>query len=260
MDIANKLASIGISGVLYKLYAAAIELGEAPISAVAARAGVVRTSAYNALQRLEQEGLVTLETRDGLRCVIANDPTTLLERIEAKRQMLNELMPQLRSTYNRALGKPQIRFYEGDQGILTTLWDTLTITDEPKVLRGILSMNELMQTPGMAEMDRFIQDRVGKGIWLKVIRSEQKDVEAIWPSSPAHLRELRYAPPNMVLSMTTFIYDHRVCLISSKKENYGLIIESEEFATLQAVLFDAIWELSRPTSGAGMCPPAQESP
>lgn len=256
MDVANKLASIGISGALYKLYAAAIELGEAPISAVAARAGIVRTSAYSALEKLEQEGLVSLESREGVRCVIANDPTVLLERIEARRQMLNELMPQLRSTYNRALGKPQIRFYEGTQGILTSLWDTLTITGKPKVLRGILSMNELMQTPGMAEMDRFIRDRVDRGIWLKVIRSEQRDVEAIWPSTPAQLRELRYAPADMVLSMTTFIYDHKVCLISSKKENYGLIIESEEFATLQTVLFEAIWKLGSPANGAGTrCPP-----
>ncbi|MBV6306684.1 helix-turn-helix domain-containing protein [Candidimonas humi] len=250
MDIANKLAKIGISGVLYKLYAAAIELGVAPISTVAARAGVVRTSAYNALGRLEQEGLVTLETRDGQRCVIAHDPTVLLERVEGRRQMLNELMPQLRSMYNRALGKPQIRFYEGEQGILTALWDTLTITSEPKVLRGILSMDELMQTPGMAEMDRFIEGRVKKNIWLNVIRSEQKDTEPTWPSTTSQLRELRYAPPDMLLSMTTFIYDHRVCFISSRKENYGLIIESEEFATLQTVMFEGIWKLSRRTSGA----------
>src|SRR3546814_10970174 len=138
MDIANKLSRIGISGVLYKLYAAAIELGEAPISAVAARAGVVRTSAYNALGRLEQEGLVSFQTRDGQRCVIAHDPTVLLERVEGRRQMLNELMPQLRSMYNAALGKPQIRFYEGEQGILTALWEPLTVTTHPNKPRGKL--------------------------------------------------------------------------------------------------------------------------
>ncbi|HEY9460551.1 MAG TPA: transcriptional regulator TrmB, partial [Paralcaligenes sp.] len=153
--------------------------------------------------------------------------------------------PQLRSMYNRATGKPQIRFYEGEQGIITALWDTLTVTSEPKVLRGILSMDELMQTPGMAEMERFIANRVQRDIWLKVIRSEQKDVDAIWPSNVEKLRDLRYAPPEMLLSMTTFIYDHRVCLISSKKENYGLIIESEEFSTMQTVLFDGIWGLSK---------------
>lgn len=247
MNLAHKLAQIGINGTLYKLYTAAIELGEAPIAAVAAHAGMVRTTAYDALSRLEHEGLITLQERRGKRFVIALDPNTLLEKLDSRRQMLSELMPQLRSMYNRAKGKPQIRFYEGIEGIRTALHDTLSTTETPKVVRGILSMEELMQTPGREEMDRFIDDRVDAGIWLKVIRSEQKDIEPIWPSSKDKLRELRYCPPDMVLSMTTFIYDQRVCLISSKQENYGMIIDSVEFASMQRTLFDAVWALSAST-------------
>lgn len=246
MGIEQKLATIGITGNLFKLYAAAIELGEAPIAEVAARAGMARTTAYDALSRLEQEGLVKLKLRHQKRYVISQDPTVLLERLEGRRQMLNGLMPQLRSMYNRAQGKPHIRFYEGIEGIRTALEDTLTITEEPKSIRGILSMEELLQTPGREEMEKHIHDRVEKGIWLDVIRSQQKDVEPLWPSSATDLRGLRYCPPDMVLSMTTFIYENRVCLISSKKENYGLIIESVEFAAMQRVLFDAIWQVSNP--------------
>lgn len=250
MGIEQKLATIGITGSLFKLYAAAIELGEAPIAEVAARAGLIRTTAYDALSRLEHEGLVTLETRQRKRYVVAQDPTVLLERLEGRRQMLDELMPQMRSLYNRAKGKPQIRFYEGIEGIRTALQDTLTITSEPKVMCGILSMEELLQTPGKEEMDQFIRDRTEKNIWFKVIRSQRKDVEAVWPTSQEELRELRYCPQDMMLSMTTIIYDQRVCLISSRKENYGLIIESEEFAAMQRVLFDAIWALSKPPDEA----------
>lgn len=248
MDMESKLAQIGISGTLFKLYAAAIELGEAPISDVAARAGLVRTTAYDALSRLEQEGLVVLENRGSKRYVVAEDPTVLLERLEARRQMLGELMPQLRSLYNRVKGKPGIRFYEGAEGIRTALWDTLTVTGEPKVLRGILSMGELSETPGLEEMERFIAERASRGVWLKVIRSRRKDVEPIWPSSLGELRDLRYAPDDMVLSMTTFIYDNRVSLISSRRENYGLIIESEEFAAMQRQLFDALWTVATPSA------------
>jgi len=250
LGIEKKLATIGITGNLYKLYAAAIELGEAPIAEVAARAGLIRTTAYDALSRLEQEGLVKLEMRRQRRYVIAQDPTVLLERLEGRRQMLHELMPQLRSMYNRAQGKPHIRFYEGVEGIRTALQDTLTVSGQPKFLRGILSMEELLQTPGKEEMDQYICDRVERDIWLQVIRSQQKDVEAVWPSSADELRELRYCPQHMVLSMTTFIYDNRVCLISSRRENYGLIIESEEFAAMQRVLFDAIWALSGTDKGS----------
>lgn len=246
MDIAAKLASIGITGNLYRLYSAAIEMGEAPIADIAAKAGLIRTTAYDAIGRLEQEGLVAVQIRRGKRYVVAQDPSVLLERLEGRRRMLDDLMPQLRSMYNRAKGKPKIQYYEGIEGIRTALRDTLTVTDEPKLIRGILSMEELLQTPGEAEMNRYIEQRIQRGIWLNVIRSEQKDTHPVWPSHPDFLRTLRYCPPNMVLSMTTFIYDQRVCLISSKKEDYALVIDSVEFATMQGTLFDAIWELSRP--------------
>lgn len=244
MSLEGKLAKIGITGTLFKLYAAAIELGEAPIADVAARAGLVRTTAYDALSRLEHEGLVVLETRNGKRIVVAEDPGVLLERLEGRRQMLGELMPELRSMYNLLKGKPRMRYYEGVEGIRTALWDTLTVTDEPKVLRGILSMDELSEVPGLAEMNRFIAARSAKGVRLRVVRSRQKDIEPIWPTSEEELRELRFAPESMILAMTTIIYDHRVCLISSRRENYGLIIESEEFASMQRQLFDTLWSLS----------------
>lgn len=244
MGIEKKLARLGITGNLFKLYTASAELGEASISAVATKAGMARTTAYDALSRLAQEGLICFELRNGRRHVIAQDPSVLLERIEGKRQMLVDVMPQLRSMYNRALGKPQIRFYEGSDGIRQALQDTLTVTSENKLLRGLLSMEELMQTPGRKEMEQYVKDRVEKGIFLRVIRSAQKDTHPIWPTSQTALRELRYCPPHMMLSMTVFIYDQRVCLISSKKENYALVIESEEFAAIQRTLFESIWTIS----------------
>lgn len=246
-DFQEKLSKIGISETLYRLYVAAIELGEAPISDVAARAGLVRTTAYDALARLEEEGLVRIAKQGVKRIVIAEDPTVLLELLEARRQMLGEVMPELRSLYNRAKGKPRIRYYEGGEGIKTALWDTLTVSGPNPMLYGILSMDELREVPGLAEMDRFIAARAQKGIWLRVIRSREKDVGPIWPTSKADLRDLRFSPEDYLMSMTTFVYDSRVCLISSARENYGMVIESEEFATMQRQLFQSLWAMSSPT-------------
>ncbi len=243
-DFQSKLSKLGISGTLYKLYVAAIELGEAPISDVAARAGLVRTTAYDAMSRLEDEGLVTIVKSGNKRIVVAEDPTVLLERLEARKQMLNEVMPELRSLHNRAKGKPRIRYYEGREGILIALKDTLSINGPNPTLMGILSMDELREVPGLTEMERFIAARIDSGIWLRVIRSRTKDVASIWPSDPSELRQLRFAPENVLLSMTTFIYDDKVCLISSVRENYGMIIESVEFAAMQRQLFEALWVTS----------------
>ncbi|MFG1400508.1 TrmB family transcriptional regulator [Xanthobacter sediminis] len=262
MDMEDKLAKIGITGKLFKLYLAAVELGEAPVQEVAARAGLARTTAYDVLQRLEQEELIRIEERAGRRFVVAEDPVGMLQRLELRRQVISDVMPQIRSLYNRAKGKPQIRFYEGEEGINTVLWDTLTC--QSKTLCGFLSMNELIETPGLGEMDVYISERVKRGITLKVLRSRIKDVEKIWPTGHEQLRELRYTPDPITLGITQYIYDDKVSIISSKQENYGLIIESEEFARLQSVMFETLWAISTPAvpeaEAEGAPPPADPAP
>lgn len=155
-------------------------------------------------------------------------------------------MPQIRPLYNRAKGKPQIRFYQGEEGVRTVLWETLTC--QSKLLRGILAMDELTKTPGLEEMDGYIDERVKRGIKLKVLRSRHKDTESIWPSSARDLRDLRYAPDNISLSVTQYVYDDTVITISSKREDYGLVIESEDYARLQTALFEALWSISAPSA------------
>lgn len=244
MDIEEKLARIGITGTLYKLFLTAVRLGGASVTEVAAEAGLPRTTAHDALAKLEAEGLIKFVDQGKRRFVVARDPGILLERIEARRQMLEDVMPVLRSMYHHESGQPSVRFHPGPEGIRTALWDTLSGGD--KVLRATLSMKELMAEPGLEEMERYLLERARRGIWLRVIRSVERDIAPIWPSSQEHRRELRYAPATHSLAMTCFVYGNKVCLISSARESYGMIIDSAEFAAFQASLFDAMWSLSTP--------------
>ena len=242
MQFEQQLATLGIDGKLYQAYLAALELGEAPVQQVAKKAGLGRTTAYDLLDKLEKEGLISMVERDGKRHVLAEDPVVILQRLELKRQVMGDLLPQLRSIYNRAKSKPNIRFYEGEEGIHTVLMDTLTCRS--KQLRGILSMDDLLEIPGQAKFNEYIAERVERGIHLRVLRSAIKDVDRIWPQSSTEMRELRYAPPSVLLAMTTYIYDDKVAFISSKKENYGMIFQSEELSRLHEALFEGIWTIS----------------
>ncbi len=245
MNLEEKLARIGISGTLYKLYLTAISLSGSSVTDVAAQAGLARTTAHDALAKLEAEGLVKFVDHGKKRLVIAQEPGVLLERIEAKRQMMEDVMPVLRSMYNHQSGQPNVRFHPGSEGIRTTLWDTLSGDDT--LLRATLSMRELMAEPGLDEMEAYLRERARRGIRLQVIRSQDRDIVPIWPSSQEYLRELRYAPKEHSLAMTCFVYGNKVCLISSARESYGLIIDSAEFAAFQAAMFDAMWSQSTPS-------------
>jgi hypothetical protein len=50
----------------------------------------------------------------------------------------------------------------------------------------------------------------------------------------------------MVFEITTYIYDDKVGLISTEKENFGMIIESKEFSQNMRHLFEALWQVSAP--------------
>ncbi len=244
MELEAGLARLGIEGKRAKFYLAALELGEAPITEIAKKAGISRTTAYDVLARLVQQGLVTQVEKSGRLHVLAEDPASLLRALDDRRQLLAGLLPELRSIYNLSAVKPRIHFYEGVEGIRTVLHDTLGCRS--RQLRGILSVLDLFEVPGMREMEQYVARRIEAGIFLRVVRSRVKEAGDVWPTRRADLRELRYTPEGVVFTMTTYIYDNKVSMISSRRENFGMIIESEEFAALQANLFEVLWQASEP--------------
>jgi hypothetical protein len=75
--------------------------------------------------------------------------------------------------------------------------------------------------------------RIEAGVSLRVVRSHVGDLHQLWPESAADRRTLRYAPVDFVFAMTTYIFDKKVAVISSRQENFAITIESEEFARMQ---------------------------
>jgi sugar-specific transcriptional regulator TrmB len=245
VDLEDALAQIGISGKRARFYLAALELGQAPIQKVAERAGITRTTAYDLLARLMRDGLVSRVEKDGRYHIAAEDPRRLLGVLDDRRRRVETILPELRTIHARSAVKPRLRFFEGRDGINAVLHDTLTCRS--RQLCGILSMTDLLEVPGRSEMDKYVALRIAKGVHLRVVRSREKEAgRDIWPTSPAELRELRWAPDGIVFTMTAWVYDEKVSIISSRREHFGMIIESPEFSALMHNLFTVLWNASTP--------------
>ncbi len=141
-------------------------------------------------------------------------------------------------------GRPRVRYHEVLTGIQSVLEETLACRS--KLLLGILSMRDLYEVPGRAWMDEHVRRRIEAGIVLRVVRARSSDVHADWQDSADDLRELRYAPEGFETTMTTYVYDETVSLISSGREHFAMTIESAEFAALQRQLFGALWQAVYP--------------
>jgi sugar-specific transcriptional regulator TrmB len=252
----QELVESGLEPREAKFYLAVLGMSSPTIAQVAEAAGVSRTNAYDIAKRLAHRGLLSFTESGpqggtvagrGRTVLRAADPQCLLTEWEQRRQTLDHLVPQLRAVYAKGGVAPRSRYLEGARGIRTALFETL---DWPSPLRGVLSMRDLMTVPGATAMREYIAGRRERGLWLHVVRSPEKDYPRGWPSSEADLRSARYAPPAYVFTMTMIIGRDAVAMLSSKRENFALIIESSEYAEMHGNLFEVLWAASDTTTPA----------
>lgn len=243
MDIKQVLDELGIHKTKAEVYLAALELGRAKVRVIADKVSIPRTTANEVLEQLAKKGLV-IKIHQGRTLIFEAEPPTKLKLLlKEQEHKLDEVLPELKLLFNSAGFRPRIRFYEGVEGMKEVFKDTLTVKN--KLLRGILSMEDLYRTPGKKYMDEYVDKRISTGIKLQVIRSEIKEVEETWPSSQNENRELRYAPKNMIFPMTIYLYDNKVGIIGTKKENFGIIIESEDLFHTLNNFFEITWDVAR---------------
>ncbi|WP_459619038.1 TrmB family transcriptional regulator [Burkholderia sp. 3C] len=238
----------GIDGHKADFYLASLELGEATVAAIAQKAGIGRTNAYEVMDRLLATGLVATVQKGARSYVIPQDPIMLLRRVEAQRQAVQEMLPQLRAMHNSAGGKPKVRYFTGIEGIKAVLDEMLDCRS--RELRAIMSNSELFRMPGYETIASVVAKRVKSGVSLRVIRCGPADMRDLWRSSKRERRELRFAPAAFDAGVTTYLYDDTVAFISSKAEHYALSIQSAEMTAFQTSLFEVLWEASTPDGDA----------
>lgn len=245
MELQNTLKEIGLGKNKGIVYLALLELGQGSVLDVAKKTSIARTTVHEILQYLFAEGLIGSTVKGRGRIYLAENPDRLLELQKKREEKIKRMLPQLELMANTDGRKPKVRFYEGAQGVRRVFEDTLTVSNG--VLHGILSMEDLYDAPGKTYMTEYVKRRVAAGIKLNVIRTESKEVEITWPSSLAENREVRYNPPYLIFPMTVYLYNNKVALMGTKKEHFGMIIESPDFHKTLKNLYDVLWDLSKQT-------------
>lgn len=245
----EELVKVGLDPKDARFYLTVLEAQRCTVAEAASLAGVTRTNAYDIVKRLVSRGLLSLtevgptgQPSGRSRGVLtANDPGRLLDEWAHRKNLLDDLVPRLRAVRGDGLFQPRVRFMPGEAGINSALFETLSWRSP---IRGILSMKDLLTTPGPSAMREYIDGRRDRGLFLRVIRSPERDYPSGWPTNKEDLRETRFSPPEHVFTMTILIGPDSVAILSSRRENYAMMIESVEYAETQAHLFEALWGVS----------------
>lgn len=220
------------------------------MQAIAQRTNIKRTTIYDLINDLKQRGLITQTVIGKKRLFLAEDPETVINIFKNKEREFEQIIPELKSLYysNISALKPRMRYYEGIEGSKKVLEDSLSAKE--KTLRCIMPLKDIIDLFGEDYFQEYTKKRIRNGYTLKSIRPSAKEIVPIrkkyhWVSSYKEKREVRYAPKNFTFSMTMYLYDQKVSFISSKKESFGIIIESQELAENQRAFFEVLWQISQ---------------
>lgn len=237
----HKLEQLGLSHKEAKVYLAGLSFGPVLASVLSQKSGVNRPSTYDVCKALIQKGLMSKTATDNLTYFVAEKPDQLVQDFENKLVKAKELLPELLSISKTASFKPKIRFFEGVSGIKQIYEETLKCQE--KVILQAVSIRDFIASVGEEYSKNYIERRARRKILARALHATSGDLieNPYGIESKKYLRETRYLPPEMFATAMMMIYDHKVALMSTKKECFGFIIESAEFSQTMKNWFEVLW-------------------
>lgn len=243
----ENLKNIGFSDNEAKVYLAMLELGPATVIDIARKAEVNRPTTYVQIESLKQKGLASTQTKGKKHLYIAESPERLefyldseLKDVEQKKDELGKVLPDLEKLYSSLGSRPQVRFFEGKEG-LKAIMDILLKSGVTEIV-SISSLDSMLKV-FPKHLEEYSPERVKKGIRSRFLYSYSGG-PVLRDSDERMLRESRFIPSNkMPFSSDITVFANNVSIISFEGKISGVLIEHPEIAKSFRQFFNFLWNL-----------------
>lgn len=232
---------------------ACLESGVAGATAIARVAGISRPTVYDILDSLIQSGLVIESQKNGVKFFAVQKPEAVELLIEEKQKKIlaaKSAVSALKSEfYNKnAARKPRLQIFEGKAELRQMMKDMLLYRDITAYV--LWPIEKIVALLGADFYREFHRQRTERNIHIKVIwprqQAQAKTKYNFLNDDKQLKREVRVAPAHIDFSLGYAIYANTVRFISSQKESYGFLIESQEMAEMMRRQFEIVWENCKP--------------
>ncbi len=233
---------MGFSDKKARVYLALLESGEAQVTYLARKCGLKRTTIYNILPELKDEGLIKTTKQNGRTLYYVEDTRDLERVIETKSKNLKELLPELKKVQNILSIRPKILLYEGEGGMRQLYQEVIdSVSPGEKILTyiGLENFDDFISAEVLSD---YINQRISKKIVNRVITNDDKKSEKFLDSSLKELREIKIIKGSKdVFSSDMKIFGNKIALISYKENFFAVIIESKEISLMLKNMFGMVW-------------------
>jgi sugar-specific transcriptional regulator TrmB len=241
-NVEKSLQYIGLTPKEAKIYLALLELGEAPVTEIARKTGIKRTTVYNLLPDLIDRGIVTSAPRNKRRIYFVEDPRALKEDVWEKEKAIDYLLPDLMRIQRIVPYKPHVTYYEGEGGMRDFYQDTLESSKPGDTILSFTGLYDFYQYMPREYERYYVDERIKRKIRIRIIAPHSAVAEAWNRTESKELRDVRIAnSPEFRFNADMEIYANKVALISYRENFLGVIIESNEINQMMRLAFELMW-------------------
>lgn len=244
----DQLEHLGLTANEAKIYVASLELGSATAQQIAAKAAVVRPTAYVAIGGLIKRGLISSFTKGKKQYFTAEKPDQLMRLVqEEKKKVLDQeeklksILPGLSSLISLAGEKPEVKYYEGMEGL--EAMRKVLFDSGIKQFDGVLgSLSALVKTvPEEMRVMYNLQTKKagisGRQINLEGSGDKLTTTNAILKDK----LKFKHFKSKQKTKGEVSVFGEYASFIVYGDKPYGILIRSKDIATVLQTMFEIAW-------------------
>jgi sugar-specific transcriptional regulator TrmB len=241
------LINLGLTVDEATIYNVLLEGGFMPARAIAIKASLGRPLTYKILDDLISKGIIEKkEVGNKIALFSPVHPRELEKLIEKKKEAidntkkaLDDSIGQMISKYNLSIGKPNVQFYEGLDGIKKVALDSLSSQTD---ICSFVDTDTLLEIyPDLNK--EYVGKRLNNNIKKKIISTDSPIVREIAKTDDKNFTEQRIVNKKIHFATIVMIYDNKVSYITlDPKKHIGVIIEDPDIYKTNQAIFDYIWD------------------
>lgn len=241
---------LGLSGNEAIVYEYLLKNGESPAGVIIKNTPLKRGVVYNALIDLVKNELATQKIKNKILYFAPAHPEKLRQlledeesRLKKAKKTLEANLPSIVSSFNLISGQPGVRVYEGRDGLVKVLNDSLSSKTEILTYADIEGMEKYL---GRAN-DKYVEQRKKSGITKRGIVADTAFAREYLKNYDRAVTEIRLLDAKKYpLFLEMEIYDNKISFMTfSEKKLIGVIMENEEIYRTQKSIFEIVWANAR---------------
>lgn len=243
--IDKDLQALGLNEKEAKVYLASLELGQATVQNIAAKASIKRPTTYFIIESLMERGLMSSFYQGKRQYFLAETPERIADVIdkeisdlEIRKESFKRLLPELQSLNNRNKSKPVVKYYEGKEGILTMVSEHIKTSRNQETFSAF-SRDAILECMTEEDLARVRKERLHHKVKVRAIYTwDNGNLEQNIPDTNV----IKLSSKDFPVSCDIAVYEDKVRIASFRDRVMGIVIEDKEIAKSFKAVFKLAWE------------------